>query len=565
MRHGPLGFSPQWGGTYTYYYHRQRIEEAIAACPNYPTQRLAELVRSMNFWEQEQTIEKLQLRFQSHFGYRLPNSFHEPGFVNCDGRIAGTNVDLKRLLRLGIPGLRQQILNRTRGANEEEQEFLDCLAGSLNLIVLAADLYMRDIQSQLAHAKPSRRVELQHMAADLYWISNQAPKTFAQALQLFWLYAVCSDLLNFGRMDDYLGDFYQADLNAGRLNQEEAIALLSSVWRQIARIGKVHDSRVIIGGAGRHNPHNADALALVIMETSRRMHDVVPQLTLRHHPQNQAALFDKAMAMLAEGYCYPIIYSDSTNIHAVSKALLVSSAEAERYVPFGCGEYVLEGLSMGTPNNGVNLLKALELVLHDGYDHYWQRQVVPPMGGLASITSFEDLLQRYEQLVEQGINPLAVHKKLNYHVAGEEADFLFISLLMDDCIAKAKPLLRGGVRYLNAASEIFGLISCADSLSAIQNLVYHRQLCTLTELVAAMDANFSGYDHIHKACLNAPKYGNDDPIADKMANYVFDQIAQATIQAGTQHGLHRYLIVSVWPRPVVETRVRQWLMPMALP
>ena len=70
--------------------------------------------------------------------------------------------------------------------------------------------------------------------------------------------------------------------------------------------------------------------------------------------------------MNAEGTTFPIIYSDETNVPAVEKVFGVSHEEAEQYVPFGCGEYVMVGYSVGTPNNGINALKALEIALHSG-------------------------------------------------------------------------------------------------------------------------------------------------------------------------------------------------------
>ena len=81
-------------------------------------------------------------------------------------------------------------------------------------------------------------------------------------------------------------------------------------------------------------------------------------------------VFRKAMEVNAEGTTFPIIYSDETNVPAVEKVFGVSHEEAEQYVPFGCGEYVMVGYSVGTPNNGINALKALEIALHNGLDFY---------------------------------------------------------------------------------------------------------------------------------------------------------------------------------------------------
>ena len=78
-------------------------------------------------------------------------------------------------------------------------------------------------------------------------------------------------------------------------------------------------------------------------------------------------------------------------------------------------------------------------------------------------------------MMEPTLQRLAVHKFLNYRVAGEEAGYLHLSLLMDDCLKRGKGLLEGGVRYLNAASEVFGIISAADSLTAIKKMVFEKQ------------------------------------------------------------------------------------------
>lgn len=73
------------------------------------------------------------------------------------------------------------------------------------------------------------------------------------------------------------------------------------------------------------------------------------------------------------------------------------------------------------------------------------------------------------------IDRFAVHKYLNYKIAGENAPYLHLSLLLNDCIARGKATFEDGVRYLNASSEMFGIISCADSLTAIKTLVYDEK------------------------------------------------------------------------------------------
>lgn len=544
MSHGFVGFSPQYGGIYTYYFHKNKVEEALSEVRDIVNDEFAADVKSMvDFWEEEKTIKKLQNRFKDAYGFILPAGYTEPGLANADGRVAGTNVDLDKLIRLGIPGLKEEI-RRAKGDNDSP--FYEALEMSVDLISKACDIYIKNVRDLLnLETNLQRKQELNEILTILSNIQVRRPESFKEGVQLFWIYAVISDLMNYGRMDVYLGDLYCKDVDNGIISEEEAIAYLCSLWRQFVRVGKVHDCRVIVGGIGRRNEKNADRLALIIMEVSRRMKEVVPQLTLRYYSGMDERLMDKALSVIGEGYCFPIIYSDDTNVPAVMKAYEVNREEAERYLPFGCGEYVLEGLSTGTPNNGINLLKALELVLHDGYDRVWKMQLEESFGGLDKLDTFEKLFEQYCRYVERHVEMLAVYKKMNYDVAGVEAAYLHLSLLMEDCIKRGKPLLEGGVRYRNASSEVFGMISCADSLSAIKKLVYEENRITLKQVVDILDADFAGYEKERKLFINAPKYGNDSEYADVMVQKVFNHIADATVEAGKKAGLHKYLMVSV--------------------
>ncbi len=544
MEHGFLGFSPQYGGVYTYYFHEEMAVAALEDCRAALTEEeIKKTEELMEFWKKEATTVKHKARFEELYGHGMPASFHEPGIANCDSRVAGTNVDLDKLIQLGIPGLRAEVSKYEK--ESPNNSFYKALNLSIDSIVLGAKHYEEQALELCKTATGKRLEELQELSQILKNIQTQVPATFKEALQLFWIYSVISDLMNYGRMDVYLGDLYVNDIEKGILSEEEAIAYFESLYRHFKRIGKVHDCRVIVGGKGRRNEANADKLAIIIMETSRRVKDVVPQLTFRYYKGCNDDVYNKALVVNGEGCTFPIIYSDDTNIPAVMKAYDVNEEEATRYLPFGCGEYVLEGLSTGTPNNGINLLKALEVTLHNGLDPYYNLQLGEKTGEVSSFETFEDLWKAYDAQLRPLVTDLANHKALNYEVATEEASFLHLSLLMDDCIKKGKALLDGGVRYKNASSEIFGIISASDSFTAIKKAVYDDKLFTIEQLVEMLDCNFEGYEKERQILSNMPKYGNDDDYADAISQRVFSHIADLTIEAGTKTSLHKYLIVSV--------------------
>lgn len=542
VKHTYIGFSPQYGGKYTYFFKEEEFDALFNDAKDELTDEEIRQCKAMRlFWKKENTLNKLHQNFSFTFGYDMPDEFYKPGFANGNGRLAGTNVDFHRLIVNGVGGLKQIIMN-----HPSYNEFHKGLVGSLELLTYTCDFYINDYLNKINETtNENQKEKFKKVVEVLKKIRCEPPETFYEGLQLMWIYAISSDLMNYGRMDDYLGSLYYNDLRLNRITEAGAIELLSSLWKQFKHINKVHDCRVIVGGRGRKNSKASNALAKAIIKTSRKIKEVVPQLTLRYEAGVDDELMTLALETLSDGYCFPIIYSDETNIPAIEKALDVKIEEAEKYVPFGCGEYVLEGLSTGTPNNGINLLKALELVLHDGYDRYWEEQLMPSFGGIDTINDFDDLFEKYMNYVDEKVLHLAHYKKMNYDVAAEEAAYLSLSLLMDDCIERGKPLLEGGVRYLNATSEIFGMVSCADSLHVINELVYKQRKYTLKELVTVLDANYKGNLSVFNDCQSIVKYGNDDNEADAMAVKVYEHISKVTKEAGKKVGLNKYLMVSV--------------------
>ena len=71
------------------------------------------------------------------------------------------------------------------------------------------------------------------------------------------------------------------------------------------------------------------------------------------------------------------------------------------------------------------------------------------------------------------------------------------SLLFDDCIARGKPLLGGGVRYLGGTLESYGNVNTADSLTAIKQLVFDEKKLSSQELLTALRTNFKGMPMVH--------------------------------------------------------------------
>lgn len=386
------------------------------------------------------------------------------------------------------------------------------------------------------------REDLAQVMEKIAW---EPPMSFREALQLAWLYSLISGVLNYGRMDDYLGEYLERDLAAGSLSQEEALEHLCCLWRLMDARKTVFHGRVIIGGRGRRNEPAADRFALLAMEASRIVAEAEPQLSLRFYQGQNPALMEKALDVIGEGKIYPMLYNDDVNIPSVQKAFEVTEKEAEDYVFFGCGEYVLNRKSLGSPNGIINLLKALEVTIFDGQDIWEDKPLGLKLGSLADFETFEDFYGAYKKQLCRYFDVLARQEQMEYDICNEAGAFLFISMLMDDCLERGKGICGGGVRYLGGTLETYGNINTANSLYAIKDVVYDRKRMSAERLMEALRADFQGYEKERKILLEAEKYGNDLEGVDQMARDLHAFVCTAVRERKRLTNMHSYMVVII--------------------
>ncbi|HEY0867132.1 MAG TPA: pyruvate formate lyase family protein [Fimbriimonas sp.] len=477
------------------------------------------------FWKAEATIKgKLQALLSPELKARTENSI-----ASMDGRLAGSLIDFEKLVRIGIPGLRAEV---------ESMDAPELREGML----MALDVLAGVIRDYARQAATLGRNDVAEVLAD---VAGRQPETFRQAAQLAWLYALISGVVNYGRMDVYLGDALAKDLDEGRLTEDEALALLQNLWQMMADRKIVFNGRVFIGGRGRPNEANADRFAMLAMEATRTVIEIEPQLTLRFYEGMNPALMQKALDVIGEGRTYPMLFNDDVNVPAVTNGFRVPREAAEQYLPYGCGEYALDHLSFGSPNCSLNLLKALETTLHRGVDPLTGRQVGLDLGPIEAFESFDDLWRAYQRQVEHFVEALADRHRLEYRAEAESAAFLFTSMLFDDCIARGRSVVDGGIRYRGGLIETFAIVNTADSLAAIKKVVYEDRSATLADVVSALDRNFEGSSRIERLLKNAPKYGNDDDRVDGLVQAVSDHVARHTYEQADRIGFHYFLVVNI--------------------
>lgn len=471
--------------------------------------------------------------------------FIDPNFpLMATARLSGVMLDYETILDLGANGMQEKLANRLH--DEPENKFLLACVASLDIYRSVVDSYLDKIAGDVATiSDEGRRVRLRTISSSLQAIRDGKAATFHQAIQQAWLFALLAGCINYGRLDDYLGPYLVRDLEAGLIDEQEAHDYLVSLWTMIENRRTTVNGRIIVGGYGRKHPEAADVFAKLALRVTAECKYVEPQFTLRFNKSTPSEIMDAALDCIGAGATYPTLYNDDTNVPAVMYAMRVDRAAAEQYVPFGCGEFVIQGQSVGTPNVLINLLKLLGITLNDGYD---------PMDGvyragpvklktLAELRTFEEFYDQYKVLLDYYLALGADAQYHSYEVMNREVSFVFGSMWMNDCVARGKSMLDGGIRYLGGTNETYGNINTSDSLYAIKKLVYDDGKYSLEELREAVLADFVGYDELRTTLVESPKYGNDLDEVDELANDLFEYIAKENRQLGLARGMDYYLIV----------------------
>lgn len=425
----------------------------------------------------------------------------------------------EKLFDLGIDGLIHEI------DSQPLNSFLRACKKSLiylkELIKLYRDDAM-DINPELAYT--------------LNELLEHRPQNMKEAIQLMWIYVGVSEIRNYGRMDNQLARFLD--------DEQDAYKNIAEYFKVIRQRNTIYNGRIILGGEGRHDLEKANKICSIALKVMKDLHLTEPQLTLRWSKDMPDSIFDNAIDCIESGCSYPLLYNDTVNIKNVKESMNVSYKEAVDYVPLGCGEYVLDHKSIGSPNGIINLAKVLEGLVNDGKCMITNKKIVKHYLTKEPNT-FEELYDVYKQELDYQIDLLAKQEKFEYDYMNNHCGYLFNSILYDNCIDRGKSLLNGGIDYLGGTLETYGNVNSGDSLYAIKKLVFDDKEIRYKDMVDAIRNNFIGYEEIREKCLNVIKYGNDNPEVDEMINELNQYVAVTTKSKSEKYGLSSYLIVII--------------------
>ncbi|MFR1519336.1 MAG: pyruvate formate lyase family protein, partial [Clostridia bacterium] len=426
--------------------------------------------------------------------------------------------DYERFLLEGIPGVLQRIEEslQRHGNDPDRVSFLTAakitMEGFSNLCTDYADAAEKAQKPAIAEACRN--------------IAGDRPKNYTEALQLVWLTYqafLCEDryAMAFGRMDQYLYPFYKEDLKNGVLDYEGAVTLLESVFIKLYEFrhfkGADEVANICIGGVDREGADAGNDLSYAILEAVKRVRVPGPNLSARISKKTDAAFLIRCLETIGTGIGYPALMNDEINIPALVLAGH-TLADSRNYCMVGCIENFIPGKEPPWSDGRYHAPKALEAVFNDGKCILSGQPVGVPCD-LAEIRSMTDFLNAVRiQMEFLAAEYMAWFRAANMQISLQMRVQPFLSCFCNDCIERGLDVLAGGSVYPSIHGAVcMGIGTMADSLAAVESVVFQQKKHTLQEIGQALRADFKRYEALQKELLAAPKYGNNDVAADRYA------------------------------------------------
>lgn len=407
-----------------------------------------------------------------------------------------------------------------------------------------------DYAAQLADQCPDpvRRAELKEIARVCAKVPAYPAESFREALQSYWFLhlGVITELntwdsFNPGRLDQHLIGFYRDEVAAGTLDEERALEYLGCFWVKfnnqpappkvgitLLESGTYTDfANINIGGLTADGSDGVNEVSYLLLKTIEQMHILQPSTNIQLSRKSPDAFLEAAAKVIRRGWGQPSVF----NADAVVQELLRQGkdiVDARCGGTSGCVEAGAFGKEAYILTGYFNLPKVLEITLNDGFDPISGKQLGPHTGKAETFADFDALMDAYAQQVRHFIDIKMAGNHVAETLFARQMPCPFLSVTVDDCIAKGKDYNAGGARYNTSYIQGVGIGSITDALSAIKTHIFERKELSMGMLMKAMAQNFEGQEALRLLLKNrSPRYGNDEEAADDIMQRVFDLYYQA--------------------------------------
>ena len=423
----------------------------------------------------------------------------------------------------------------------EELKAMDICCDAV--IILGERYHEMAVEKAAAETDPKRKAELEQIAKNLEVVPAHKPQTFWQAIQLYWFthLAVTTELnpwdaFSPGRLDQHLNPYYEADVEAGILDDEHALELLECLWVKFynqpapVKVGitlkesatYTDFANINTGGVTPEGKNGVNNVSYLILDCMDEMKLVQPNSNVTISKKSPQKFLKRACEISRKGWGQPAFYNTEAQITELINAGK-SLEDARRGGSSGCVETGAWGSEAYILTGYMNIPKIFQLTLFNGFDEYSGKQLGLQLGYAKDFKTFDELWAAFKKQLKHFVDIKIRGNNVIERLYAEEMPAPCLSVVTNDCISNAKDYNAGGARYNTNYIQGVGIGTVTDCVASVKYNVYDEKNFTMEELIDAMEHDFEGYDYIYSLVHDkTPKYGNDDDYADDLMREIFD-------------------------------------------
>ncbi|MEP0767122.1 MAG: glycyl radical protein [Fimbriimonadia bacterium] len=484
-------------------------------------------------------------------------------------RAPGHTVADDKIYRFGLRDFQRRIAARIEQLDFladpeafEKHEQLRAMSVCCDALIRFAERHAEEAERRAAlEGDDTRKAELLRIAEVCRHVPANAPRDFHEALQMYWFVhlGVITELNTWdsfspGRLDQHLLPFYRRGLEDGTLTEDSAKELLQCLWVKFnnqpappkvgvtaAESGTYTDfANISHGGLRPDGSDGVNDVTYLMLDVVDEMRLLQPSTNIQLSKRNPDRFLHRALRIVRKGWGQPSLF----NADAVVEELLrqgKSLEDARCGGTSGCVETGAFGKEAYILTGYFNLPKVLEIALNNGVDPRTGKRLGIETGDAANFSSFDQVFAAFTAQMRHFVDIKVRGSNVIERLYAQRMPAPFLSVIIDDCIEKAKDYNAGGARYNTSYIQGVGIGTITDSLAAIRHHVFQRRSVRLVNLLAAMQSNFADEEPLRQMLVNkSPKYGNDDDCADDLMVAAFDAYYDAVNgRPNTRGGCYR--------------------------
>lgn len=414
-------------------------------------------------------------------------------WVHEKGKVSNIANDYATVLKEGLEGRRARLRKGLERASAEQIAYADYVERTINAVEAFADRYA---ELFVQNGRPEDGAALSRAI-------RTGAQTFPEALQMFriihfGLWAADNYHNTVGRFDQYIYPFFRADVDAGRLTQQEALTLIADFFMSFNVDSDLYYSlqwgdngqSLMLGGCKADGSSAVNEITYLALKASLEIRQIDPKINLRVDKNTPLELFELGSQLTRVGMGFPQYANDDVVIPCLTY-WGYDIEDARNYTVAACWEFIVPNVAMDIVNiDAVPLAEIVDTTIKDC---------------LSIVGDFETLMQEVAcRLRECAVKKAASHRRLFLAPSPYE------SMLMSNCMENKRDISLGA-KYNNYGMHGTGFSCAVDQLAAVREFVFGDHSVSAEELIDALNANFKGYEPLrHRLRIQAPKMGRDE-------------------------------------------------------